>query len=282
MKTFKPKDQALVLSVRLEFCFKSIKAWMSSYFLQMNDTKTQIIVCGPSTVLQEITLNGVILEGGTAIRFINTVKNLGIHMDSALTMNSHVMNLKKKCFHTLRNLAKIRFLLTKSQLKTIVNSLVVSCLDYCNCLFYGISSQLIHQLQLIQNACAKAITGKYKHDHLEDDLKNLHWLPIKRRIIFKIALLSYKAVNGLSPMYLQDFFQYAHHGHDPKLIVPFTPLKGYQDRSFSVVGPRVFNALPDTLKQSESVDSFKSSLKTFLFALSDDEIRNLLNLNKNF
>ena len=82
---------------------------------------------------------------------------------------------------------------------------------YCNAMFYGISKYLIHQLQLIQNACAKAVTGKYKFDHLGDDLDKLHWLNIPKRVIFKICLLSFKAINGIAPLYLQDMFKYAHH-----------------------------------------------------------------------
>ena len=84
-----------------------------------------------------------------------------------------------------------------------MNSLVVSCLDYCNGLYFGVAERLLNQLQLIQNAAAKAITGKYKYDHLGEDLKELHWLEIKKRVIFKIALLAYKSVNGLAPYYIK-------------------------------------------------------------------------------
>ena len=83
----------------------------------MNDSKTQIIVFGPMSVLREINIKGVNFGSDTTIRFVSTVKNLGIHMDSGLTMSNHVVELKKKCFLTLRNLTKIRFLLTTKQLK---------------------------------------------------------------------------------------------------------------------------------------------------------------------
>ena len=73
---------------------------------------------------------------------------------------------------------------------------MVSCLDYCNELFYGASEKILRQLQ---NSASKAITGKCKHDLLEDNLSQLHWLTIRKRIIFKIELLSYKAINGLAP-----------------------------------------------------------------------------------
>ena len=93
-------------------------------------------------------------------------------MDNRLVFDKQIVNLKKKCFHTLRNIRKIRFLLSPNQIKTIVNSLVVSCLDYCNGLYFGIGEKLLHQPQLLQNAAAKAVTGKYKHDHLDDNNNN--------------------------------------------------------------------------------------------------------------
>ncbi|KAL5262659.1 hypothetical protein ACHWQZ_G008156 [Mnemiopsis leidyi] len=276
MKTFKPQEQGLVLSTQLQSCFDVTKAWMADFYLAMNDSKTQIIVFGSTKVVNEISLKGVNLGGQTTVRFVTTVKNLGIQMDAGLTLDNHIMELKRKCFHTLRNLAKIRFLLSTTQLKTIVNSLVISCLDYCNGMFYGISNKLIHQLQLIQNACAKAITGKYKHDHMNDDLEKLHWLNIRKRVLFKIGLLAYKSINGLAPSYLQELFTYSHHGHTLKLMIPSRSSKGFGDRSFSSIGPRFYNALPDSVRKSDTVDQFKSSLKTYLFGLSDEEVANIV------
>ena len=74
-------------------------------------------------------------------------------MENRLVFDKQIVNLKKKCFHTLRNIRKIRFLF--NQIKIIVNSLVVPCLD-CNCngLYFGIGKMLLHQLQLLQNAKA--------------------------------------------------------------------------------------------------------------------------------
>lgn len=274
-KTFQPCQQANVLTKDLTDCFNIIKIWMASYYLQMNNAKTQIIVFGPPRVLNQIKIQGINL-GNTTIRFLNSVKNLGIHMDSALTMDSQIVELKKKCFRTLRNICKIRFFLTQDQLKKIVNSLVVSCLDYCNSLYFGITVKLQNQLQLIQNACAKAVTGKYKYDHLEDDLQNLHWLNIKKRVLFKIGLLSYKSVNGFAPEYLNELFTYSHHGHTLKLLVPNFDLERYGRRSFSYIGPKFYNSLPIHISSAPNVKDFKAYLKTYLFGLNDHQIKNLL------
>ena len=274
MKTFCTNSQSTVLGFELNNCFKTIKRWMDRYFLQLNGGKTQIIVFGSARVLDNISINGVNIASEAAIRFIPTVKNLGVYMDSRLTLGYHIMQLKIKCFRTLRNICKIRFLLNKDQLEVIVNSLVVSCLDYCNGLFYGITEQLLRQLQLIQNAAAKAVLGKYKHDHLGDDLKKLHWLDVRKRILFKISLLAYKSINGIAPPYMQELFRYAHHGHVLRLLVPQVNSK-YGLRSFSVIGPKLFNKLPESVKCSENVDIFKSVLKTFLFDLSQAEIQRI-------
>ena len=180
-------------------------------FLQLNDSKTQFIVFGSSNVLRSLKINGINLGSNTTIRFVSTVKNLGVYMESSLTFEKQTMELKRKCFRTIRNIRKIKFLLTPDQIRIVVNSLVVSCLDYCNGLFIGASEKILKQLQLIQNSAAKAITGKYKHDHMDKDLEKLHWLNIRKRIVFKIGLLAYKSINGLAPQYLQDMFKYSHH-----------------------------------------------------------------------
>ena len=274
-KSFKPDQQFDVLHHDIIKCFKVIKQWMASYYMLMNDSKTQFIVFGPQKILNELQIHGVNLGPNTSIRFVSSVKNLGIYMDSSLTMERQIVELKKKCFRTIRNICKIRFYLTEEQLKKVVNSLVVSCLDYCNSLYYGISNKLSHQLQLIQNACAKAITGKYKYDHLGNDLSDLHWLNIKKRVLFKIGLISYKSINGHAPDYLQELFRYAHHGHNIKLIVPNLSLERYGRRSLSYIGPKFINSLPEYVVAAPTVESFKSNLKTFLFSLSDHEISNL-------
>ena len=83
--------------------------------------------------------------------------------------------------------------LTEDQLKTLIHAYVTSKLDTNNGLLCGEYKYLIAKLQLVQNAAAKVIYGLRKFDHATPYLYNLHWLPVKQRIIFKIFLLVYKA-----------------------------------------------------------------------------------------
>ena len=199
-------------------------------------------------------------------------------MDNHLTFEHQIVKLKQNCFRTLRNICKIRFLLSRSQLKTIVNSLVVSCLNYCNGLYFGIAERLLNQLQLIQNAAAKAVTGKYKYDHL-GDLNDLHWLQIKKRVVFKISLIAYKSINGLAPEYLQDMFQYSHHGHSLKLIVPqYT--SSFGRRSFSYAGPKIFNNLPHTSRRQILLICLRVILRLIYLLCRTQNLKYLYTYNK--
>ena len=130
-------------------------------------------------------------------------------------------------------------------------------------------------LQTINNCAAKVVKGKYKHDHLDQDLNDLHWLTVKKRVMFKIALLVYKALNGLAPKYLQDLIRYKHHGHSLQLVVPNTNT-GDGLRSFSSAGPRLYNNLPKTVTEAASIDIFKKRLKTFLFTVPEAKLNMLI------
>ena len=78
----------------------------------------------------------------------------------------------------------------------------VSRIDYCNSILYGLPTVEHEKLQRVQNIAARLITGSSRRDHITPVLKNLHWLPVKLRITFKILLLTYKILNGQSPSYL--------------------------------------------------------------------------------
>ncbi len=105
-------------------------------------------------------------------------------------------------FFILKNLSKLRPMLSKSNAKILIHAFMTSTLDYCNALLGGCSARLINILQMVQNAAARVLTRTRKYDHISPVLSTLHWLPTKHRIHFKILLMTYKALNGLAPQYL--------------------------------------------------------------------------------
>ena len=85
--------------------------------------------------------------------------------------------------------------------ETLIHAIVTSHLDYCNSLLYGIPQYQIDRLQKVLNASARVICRVPRFDRITLTLIKLHWLPIKFRIQFKVALLVYKVLNGMAPSY---------------------------------------------------------------------------------
>jgi len=115
------------------------------------------------------------------IKYFN-VRNLGAIFDTYLDMNHHVNAVSRTCYTQIRNISKIRQYLTIYATKSLVNSTITSRLDYCNGLLYGANQSVIKRLQVVQNTAARLITKTPKHAHINPVLKQLHWLPVNRRV----------------------------------------------------------------------------------------------------
>jgi len=88
-------------------------------------------------------------------------------------------------FYHLKNIARIKEIVSKPDLERLIHAFVSSRLDYCNCLLTGLSKRAVRQLQYIQNATARVLTRNRKYDHISPVLRSLHWLPVAQRIDLK-------------------------------------------------------------------------------------------------
>lgn len=201
------------------------------------------------------------------------MKNLGVEFDKVLSMSSHVNKMVQSSSFHLRNIGQVRNRLTEKATKSLVQSLVISRLDYDNSLLCGLSQELMNKLQLVQNKAARMITLTKRRDHITPVLRTLHWLPIEVRVDFKILLLVYKALHGFAPQYIKDLIQeyqparLLRSSFQDTLHEPKARTARYGDRAFSVYAPKVWNLLPLPIRQSDTITSFKSRLKTHFFKL---------------
>ena len=146
-----------------------------------------------------------------------------------------------------------------------------SKLDSNNGLLYGTPKDKLDRLQRVQNAAARMVTRTRKYEHITPVLKSLHWLPVPQRIHYKILLLTFKCLIGKAPLYLQELLEVSIQSrslrsNDQRLLVcPKSKFVKYGDRSFRIAGPTLWNKLPLKIRMSESVEQFKSQLKTHLF-----------------
>ena len=93
--------------------------------------------------------------------------------------------------------------LTKESLLMLVHAFITSRVDHCNGVLYGSSGYLLDRLQYVLNSAARQILGVSKFDSVSAAIREeLHWLPIRKRIQFKIALFVLHCIVGAAPEYL--------------------------------------------------------------------------------
>ena len=231
--------------------------------------KTEFIAFGTRQQLNKLCFNEINVCGET-IRAVSTVRNLGVYLDQELKMKDHVSQIVKSSYIHIRKIRSIKKFLSKDSLKTLVQCFILTRLDYCNSLLFGISEDSLDRLQRVQNAAARLIYGLRKNDHITEALKELHWLPIRFRIDYKIALITYKVLHGDGPAYLRELLVTTQHQRSLRsskknlLKIPNFKLESGWKRSFSFAAPKVWNTLPSELK-TMNLPTFKRNLKTFLF-----------------
>ena len=105
----------------------------------------------------------------------------------------------------IRNICKF---LDHGTCQILVLSLVISHLDYCNSLLYGLPEITLKKFQRIQNLCARLVLRRSKYSSNRQNLKELHWLPIRQRINFKIVSIVHKCVYGMAHKYLTNMIAF--------------------------------------------------------------------------
>jgi len=83
--------------------------------------------------------------------------------------------------------------------KTLVQALISCPMDYCNSRFYDITEGLTNRLQSVRNATAHLVSDARRYDQITTVLQELHWLPVRRRVDFKMATLVYLSLSGMAP-----------------------------------------------------------------------------------
>jgi len=121
-------------------------------------------------------LQSVIHIRDADVPFVLSVKNLGVTLDSNLSMSQHISSMCKAAYIQIRHISSIRHLLTTQATQTLICSLVLSCLDYCSSLLSGCPQYLLDKLQIVQNAAARLVCKAKKSDHIHPILETLHWL----------------------------------------------------------------------------------------------------------
>jgi len=206
------------------------------------------------------------------IRPVKSVRDLGVHLDSELTMKTHISKVVSSCSHQLRRICQIRRLVGQDVAQQLVSAFILSRLDYCNSLLSLLPGSTIQPLQRVMNAAARVIMNLSLRDHVKPALKQLHWLPVEQRIIYKLCLFMHYIRIGQAPKYLSDCVSTvsAPSGRyrlrstgSAAYVLPRTRTKFGECGFYS--GPAASNTLPSDLHDITDTSTFRKRLKNVLF-----------------
>ena len=209
--------------------------------------------------------------------------------DENLTFETHINAVVRNCNFHLRNIYSVRKNLDTDSIKSLINAMVTSRIDYCCSLFLGLPNKQLKKLQVVLNRAARLIFNLKPRESATPSQILLHWLPIKARIEFKICLLTYNVLKFKAPSYLFELLlPYSNNStmalrtlddeyrlQEPRAIEE----KHLHSRAFSYSAPRLYNKLPLALKQIDLLDFFKKKLKAHTFTKAYDITEGIISLD---
>ena len=277
-KTFSLTFQFHNLSNQIVNCLQEISRWMNEHFLKINTDKTEIVLFCPKENNSDVIIKGVILENKECIRFSDEVKNLGVWLDMNLNFNKQINYIASHCHKLIKDIWKVRPVLSRQDTETLMHSVISSRIDNCNSLYYNISSKNIKQLQKVQNSAVRLVYRVGRRCSITNLRRELHWLPVSSRIIFKIILLTHKCIFNKCSNSLIQLLTYRDFTRSDSDLLLHTPSakSSYGERTFTYIAPRLWNSLPTAIRAEEDTDTFKKRLKTLLFDGTDDILKKAL------
>ena len=180
----------------------------------------------------------------------------------------------KACYFHIRALRHIRASLTTEASKTIAAAIVGSRLDFWNSLLAGTSVSNLARLQRVQNTLARVVAQKPRFCHITPVLSDLHWLPVRHRISFKIATVTCRVLQFQQPSYLASLIpryvpaRALRSSSSLSICVPTRKTTMAASKSFSSVASGIWNALPNHLSSVPTLPVFRRALKHHLFLLA--------------
>ena len=257
------------LKLEGETALNDAKKYFQSNGLNVNEGKTQCMFIGSRQYISLIPPDLKINFGDSTITPLKSVKNLGVYMDQYLLYDVHINHISRKVNGILLFLNRIKDHFEKSARIIVVQSLVLSIINYCSKVWGLTTKQQLERVQKLENFAAKVASGNArKYDHATPYLNELKWLKIESKVTFDICIFTYKIVNNLIPEWLFSLPRVGntstrHTRQSDDLFIPRTKTE-IGARAISVTGPRAWNMIPKNIRDVGTIKVFKEKLKKYL------------------
>ena len=214
--------------------------------------------------------------GDSIIQQSSKVRDLGVIFDQFLSFDDYISSVYRSTHFHLRNIGRIRHLLSHHAIAQLIHALISTRLDYCNSVLYNLPKSSILRLQRIQNQVARILTRTPRRDHITEVLIDLHWLRIEERIVYKILIFTFKAfIDRTAPLYLCELIEHKKSKTNTRLAGDAFLLKlpppsrncadTFYERSFLYGAPYEWNKLDERVRWLTDFNMFKSEIKMLLF-----------------
>ena len=267
-------SDANVIAERLGRELSSCRKWLIDNRLSLHVGKTECIVFGTKRRLKSISGFSVSCDGMT-VRQVSSVKYLGVSLNQCLDFTDHVTGLLNTCANRLKFLYRNAAFLDFECRRILCNSLLQPYIDYCCSSWYSSISQLLrNRLDTLQRRMIRFVLSKDPLYHvLPEDFERLSWLSIPNRVsLFKLNHV-FKIRMGKAPRYLCSNFQQISDSHmynTRRSSFDFHISKelSCSTRTFAFTAVKLWNGLPQFLKELSTYQTFKSRLKEYLMSLN--------------
>ena len=199
------EDNILDLLKCLEHETSTVLNWFKINEIKSNSNKCHLIVSENAN--RTYSLNSFIYLGNEFLECENSVKLLGVILDSNLTLNDHVSTLLKKGNQKLHALIRISKYLSEHKLKLIMKTFIESQFNYCPLLWMFCSRTLNNKINKLHESALRVV---YKSDNLtfQQLLEKNKSFTIHERNLQKLAVEMYKVKNKISPLPVQELFKF--------------------------------------------------------------------------
>ena len=194
----------------------------------------------------------------------NSVRLLGLEIDSKLNFDKHITQLCKKSAGQLNALCRLNSFLNIDQRKILVNSFIYANFNYCPLVWHFSSKKSINKIEKIQKRALQFFHEDYESDY-DTLLKRSDKCTMEVKRLRTMALEIFKSFHNLNPSFMKDLFQKRNNTYKRKndLIIPPRNSATFGNKSLRCLGPHIWNTLPESIKEITSYDRIKESLKNW-------------------
>ena len=244
---------------RLEKCTTLLLQWVSQNFLKANPDKSHLLLSDGADNIVKIE--------SEIIQNTPTQKLLGITIDNELKFNIHVNNLCKKASLKLHALARISRFMSPPKLKMIMKTFVLSHFNYCPLVWMFHSRELNNRINHIHERALR-LAYKDQHSTFQELLTKDASVSIHHRNLQTLAAEIYKYLHDLSPKIMGEVFNLNEVNYNLRTDTHFAGgnirTTQYGLQSIRYLAPRIWKIVPENIKESPSLQSFKRGIKQWI------------------